>query len=88
MPGTQIVWNKWGNIWNQFLAQQGYIIFSMDSRGMGGEGKILKIIVMVICQNIYAKDHIAGIKYLEKEWNIDLKDRCLGLERVVVTLLA
>ena len=32
MPGTQKVWNKWGSTWDQYLAQQGYIIFSMDSR--------------------------------------------------------
>ena len=27
MPGTQIVNNRWGSTWNQFLAQQGYIVF-------------------------------------------------------------
>ena len=39
MPGTQIVWNRWGSTWDQFLTQQGYIIFSMDTRGMSGRGE-------------------------------------------------
>ena len=71
MPGTQIVWNKWGNIWNQFLAQQGYVIFSMDSRGMGGRGEKFKNYSYGDISKYLAQDHIAGIKYLEKEWNID-----------------
>ena len=71
MPGTQIVWNKWGNIWNQFLAQQGYIIFSMDARGMGGRGENFKNYSYGDMSKYLAQDHIAGIKYLEKEWNID-----------------
>ena len=73
MPGTQIVWNKWGNIWNQFLAQQGYIIFSMDARGMGGRGENFKNYSYGDISKYLAKDHIAGIKYLEKNWSIDNK---------------
>ena len=71
MPGTQIVWNKWGNTWNQFLAQQGYVIFSMDTRGMGGRGENFKNYSYGDMSKYLAQDHIAGIKYLEKEWNID-----------------
>ena len=42
MQGTQIVWNRWGRTWNQQLAQLGYIVFSMDSRGMSGRGEAFK----------------------------------------------
>ena len=33
MPGTQIIWNRWGSTLNQYFAQEGYIVFSMDARG-------------------------------------------------------
>ena len=42
-----------GSLWSQFLSQQGYIVFSMDSRGMGGRGEEFKILVMAICLNFF-----------------------------------
>ena len=36
-------YNRWGSLWNQYLAQQGYIVFSMDARGMSGRGENLRI---------------------------------------------
>ena len=52
MPGTQIVYNRWGSLWNRYLAQQGYIVFSMDARGMSGRDERFKNLTMVICRNI------------------------------------
>ena len=42
MPGTQIVNKRWGSSWNQYLAHQGYVVFSMDACGMGGWDGALK----------------------------------------------
>ena len=64
MPGTQIVWNRWGSTWNQFLAQQGYIVFSMDSRGMSGRGEAFKNLSYGDMAKYLSKDHETGIKYL------------------------
>ena len=64
MPGTQIVWNRWGSSWNQYLAQQGYIVFSMDSRGMGGRGEAFKNLSYGDMAHYLAKDHLAGLNYL------------------------
>ena len=71
MPGTQIVWNKWGKIWDQFLAQQGYIVFSMDTRGMSGRGEKFKNYSYGDMAKYLAKDQIAGIKFLTKKKYID-----------------
>lgn len=41
-PGYQTVENKWGgrnDLWFQYLAQQGYVVMSVDSRGAGGQGQ-------------------------------------------------
>ena len=64
MPGTQKVWNKWGSTWDQYLAQQGYIIFSMDSRGMSGRGEEFKNLSYGDMSKYLALDHIAGVNYL------------------------
>lgn len=41
-PGSQTVMNKWGGRnenWFQYLAQQGYVVVSVDNRGTGGQGQ-------------------------------------------------
>ena len=64
MPGTQIVWNKWGSLWSQYLSQQGYVVFSMDSRGMSGRGENFKNFSYGDMGKYLTIDHAAGVKHL------------------------
>ncbi len=64
MPGTQIVNNRWGSTWNQYLVQQGFIVFSMDARGMSGRGEAFKNLSYGDMANYLAKDHATGVQYL------------------------
>ena len=64
MPGTQIVWNQWGKTWDQYLAQQGFIVFSMDTRGMSGRGEKFKNYSYGDMAKYLAKDQLAGIEFL------------------------
>ena len=64
MPGTQIVYNRWGSVWNQYLAQQGYIVFSMDARGMSGRGEEFKNLSYGDMSKYLSKDTAAGVRYL------------------------
>ena len=73
MPGTQIVWNKWPSLFNQFLAQQGYIIFSMDARGMSGRGESFKNFSYGDMSKFLARDHLAGINNLVELGYVDPK---------------
>jgi dipeptidyl-peptidase-4 len=44
-PGSQTVTNSWGyfnHLWFQMLAQQGYIVASVDNRGTGARGQEFK----------------------------------------------
>lgn len=44
-PGINTVNNSWGYfdfVWFQMLAQNGYIIVSVDNRGTGGRGEDFK----------------------------------------------
>ena len=71
MPGTQIVRDRWGGLWNQFLAQEGFIVFSMDARGMSGRGEMFKNLSYGDMSRYLAKDHVAGIDYMVREWGAD-----------------
>ena len=64
MPGTQIVWNKWGSLWSQYLSQQGYIVFSMDSRGMSGRGEEFKNFSYGDMSKYLTVDNAAGVQQL------------------------
>ncbi len=71
MPGTQIVRDRWGGLWNQFLAQEGFIVFSMDARGMSGRGEAFKNLSYGDMSRYLAKDNVAGIDYMVREWGAD-----------------
>ena len=71
MPGSQIVKNQWGGILNQFLAQEGFIILSLDSRGMGGRGEEFKNLSYGDISRYLSRDHIAGLDYMISEWGVD-----------------
>ena len=64
MPGTQIVYNRWGSTWNQYLAQQGYIVFSMDARGMSGRGEEFKNLSYGDMAKYLSSDTAAGVRHL------------------------
>ena len=74
MPGTQKIWNRWGSTWDQYLAQQGYIVFSMDTRGMSGRGEVFKNLSYGDMSRYLAIDQVAGINYLIEQGYAD-KDR-------------
>lgn len=64
MPGTQIVYNRWGGVWNQYLAQQGYVVFSLDARGMSGRGEAFKNLSYGDMAQYLGKDTATGVQYL------------------------
>ena len=71
MPGTQIVWNRWSNIIHQYFAQKGFLVFSMDTRGMGGRGEKFKNLSYGNMAKYLAKDQLAGLEYLIQEGYAD-----------------
>lgn len=66
-PGSQTVKNQFGSFnyfWHQMLAQQGYIIVSVDGRGTGGRGEEFKKVTYGQLGKYEAIDQIAAAKYL------------------------
>jgi len=66
-PGAQTVENSWGWFnysWHQMLAQNGYIVVSVDGRGTGARGEEFKKCTYLELGNLETIDMIETAKYL------------------------
>jgi dipeptidyl-peptidase-4 len=75
-PGSQLVTDSWNRdmMWNTYLAQHGYILFTVDNRGTGARGRDFEQIVYHHLGKWDVHDQIEGAKYLAALPYID-KDR-------------
>lgn len=67
-PQEQHVRNEWGYsdfLWDEMMAEKGYVIFSLDNRGSWGRGHIFEIPIYHHLGKIELKDQLAGVKYLK-----------------------
>ena len=67
-PGSQRVINKWyetRQIWHQMMTEKGYIVFCVDNRGTGGQGKSLKNLMYRDLSKWSVNDHIEAAKFLD-----------------------
>jgi len=69
-PGAQSVYNEFEtNAWNQYLAQQGYVIVSVNNRGSGGYGKEFEKMVYEKLGRYESKDFIEAADFMgRKPW--------------------
>ncbi|MDR1876264.1 MAG: S9 family peptidase [Flavobacteriaceae bacterium] len=73
-PGAQTVNNSWDSFnywWHQMLAQQGYIVISVDGRGTGGRGEAFKKATYKQLGKLELEDQIAAAKWLKSQPYID-----------------
>ncbi len=73
-PGSQTVMDRWGganSIWYQMLAQQGYIIISVDNRGTGFRGEEFKKMTYLQLGKIETQDQIDAAKWFAKLEYVD-----------------
>ena len=73
-PGNQQVMNRWGGsraIWNQYMAQQGYIVACVDNRGTGGRGEEFKKLTYKQLGKYETIDQIEAAKYFGNQNYID-----------------
>jgi len=76
-PGSQTVTNSWGHsnfIWFQMLAQNGYIVVSVDNRGTGARGEEFKKMTYLQLGKYEVIDQINAAKFLGNQSFVD-KDR-------------
>ena len=74
-PATQTVTRAWpgrGDHWfNQYLAQQGYVVFSLDNRGTPRRGAAFGGALYGVQGTVEVDDQLAGAKWLQAQPWID-----------------
>lgn len=66
-PHLQLVTNTFpasGNLWYEYMAQNGYIVFTMDGRGSANRGLKFEQAVFRKLGTVEMKDQMQGVKYL------------------------
>src|SRR6266700_1414622 len=67
-PHAQVVRNAWGGanfLWHQLMAQNGYIIFSLDNRGSAGRGHVFETPLHFRLGALEISDQRDGVQYLK-----------------------
>jgi len=67
-PNVQLInntWNGGGDMWLQYMAEHGFVVFTMDSRGSDNRGKAFEQATFQHLGTIEMQDQLVGIKYLK-----------------------
>jgi dipeptidyl-peptidase 4 len=70
-PGNQLVRNAWGayprsnqGFFRQYLAQNGYIVFTLDNRGSGSRGVRFEAALYHRLGSVEVEDQVTGVNFL------------------------
>lgn len=67
-PHSQQVTNKWlagGELWYQYMAQKGYMVFTLDGRGTSNRGKEFEQCIHRQLGTKEMEDQLKGVEYLK-----------------------
>jgi dipeptidyl-peptidase-4 len=67
-PHAQMVTNRWnagGSLWMNWLANQGYIVFTVDGHGSASRGFAFESVIHRQVGTVEMKDQLAGVDYLK-----------------------
>jgi dipeptidyl-peptidase-4 len=71
-PHAQLVTNRWqGGNWDMYMAQQGYVVFTLDNRGSAGRGKEFEACIHRQCGVLEMQDQLSGVDFLKSHPWID-----------------
>ncbi|MEO5967175.1 MAG: prolyl oligopeptidase family serine peptidase, partial [Ferruginibacter sp.] len=69
-PHAQLTLNSWnggsGDYWFQYLAERGYVVFSMDTRGSANRGREFEQKIFRHAGKVQMEDLMKGVNYLSK----------------------
>jgi len=73
-PHAQLITNSWlnGGGWAYYMAQQGYIMFTLDNRGSANRGRDFENIIHRQLGTIEVQDQLTGIEYLKNLGYVDM----------------
>ena len=73
-PNVQLIHNSFpesGNLWYEYMAQHGYIIFTMDGRGSWNRGLAFEQSTYRKLGDVEMEDQLKGVEYLKKLSYVD-----------------
>ena len=73
-PHSQMVTNTWlagGELWYQYMAQKGFIVFTLDGRGTSYRGKVFEQAIHRQLGTLEMEDQLKGIDYLKSLAYVD-----------------
>ena len=76
-PHAQMILNNWnagaGDYWFRYMAQQGYVVFTLDTRGSDNRGKAFEQSIFRKLGEAQMEDLDAGISFLQSQPYTDMK---------------
>jgi len=72
-PHAQVVQRRWGNLFGQYMAQQGYIVFSLDNRGSSRRERQFTDVIYKNLGKHEVEDQLAGIDWLAQQSYVDAR---------------
>ncbi|HEY6893594.1 MAG TPA: alpha/beta fold hydrolase [Rhodanobacteraceae bacterium] len=70
-PGRQYVNRAWGNHFEQYMAQQGYVVFALDNRGSPRRGRAFSDAIFRQLGKAEVADQLAGVAWLKQQRYVD-----------------
>lgn len=67
-PHSQMVTNTWmagGELWYQYMAQKGFIVYTVDGRGTSYRGKVFEQAIHRQLGKVEMEDQLKGVDYLK-----------------------
>lgn len=67
-PHAQMINNGWlagANLWFEYMAQNGFVVFTLDNRGSGNRGKFFEQATFRKLGTAETEDQLTGLKYLK-----------------------
>jgi dipeptidyl-peptidase 4 len=76
-PHAQMITNSWtggAGFWLNILAQQGYVVFTLDNRGSAYRGYAFESIIHRQCGEVEMADQMTGVEYLQSLDYVDAEN--------------
>lgn len=73
-PHAQMITNSWldgGSLWMHWMANQGYLVFTLDNRGSANRGKEFEHGIHRQLGTLELEDQLAGVEYLKSLEYVD-----------------
>jgi dipeptidyl-peptidase 4 len=69
-PGLQMInntWNGGGDLWFQYMAERGFVVFTMDGRGSSNRGLAFEQATYLHAGVVEMKDQMTGVNFLKSQ---------------------